>query len=71
MNVASVAHVFDGPRNVTGGLTGSSHLAMETGVIEETLDDVAARMVQWAVVIGIAQHPACTRRWETRVAPPR
>eukprot|EP00959_Pyramimonas_sp_CCMP1952_P134116 2805721-Pyramimonas_sp.AAC.1 len=55
---------------MTGGLTGPGHLVMESGVVEETLDDVAVRMVQWAVVIGFAQHPACTRRWGTRVRPP-
>eukprot|EP00959_Pyramimonas_sp_CCMP1952_P282850 5912685-Pyramimonas_sp.AAC.1 len=42
---------------------------MESGIVEETLDDLAEGMVQYAVVLRFARHPACACRWGTCVAP--
>eukprot|EP00959_Pyramimonas_sp_CCMP1952_P063953 1336317-Pyramimonas_sp.AAC.1 len=58
MNTASLQHVFLGPGHLADSLTGSGHLVVESGFIEEALKDVTEGVVQWTVVAGLSHEPA-------------
>eukprot|EP00959_Pyramimonas_sp_CCMP1952_P066178 1381681-Pyramimonas_sp.AAC.1 len=62
MDVASVAHVFDGPGLLASLHASGSHLVADTRVIEEALDDIAARVEQRSLILSLAHHPEHVRR---------
>eukprot|EP00959_Pyramimonas_sp_CCMP1952_P274548 5739364-Pyramimonas_sp.AAC.1 len=61
LDVASVAHVLDGPGLPASLNASGSHLVAETWVIEEALDDIAARVVQRSLILSLAHHAAHVR----------